>query len=165
MGFSTHLQSKDAHEAMLSRQDAELRLLETMRRCITNKVKCDKDYSLALSAISVQGQKVDRSEDMFGSLVASAWRGMMEELENAARLVKTNAETIEKETLDKLNLLCQEKRKAKKQYLEEYTRITQMFTNVSILKFNCTNLLLFVRNHLFNLLVDWVYVLYIVSIN
>lgn len=131
MGFSTHLQSKDAHEAMLSRQDAELRLLETMRRCITNKVKCDKDYSLALSAISVQGQKVDRSEDMIGSLVSSAWRGMMEELENAARLVKTNAETVEKETLEKLNLLCQEKRKAKKQYLEEYTRITQQFTNIS----------------------------------
>jgi tyrosine-protein kinase Fer len=131
MGFSTHLQSKAAHEALLSRQDAELRLLETMRRCISSKIKSDKDYSLALASIASQGQKVDRCEDMLGSLVAQAWRGMMEELDNAAKLVKSNAETVEKETLEKLNILCQEKRKARKQYLEEHNRITQHFAIVS----------------------------------
>ncbi|KAF6203742.1 hypothetical protein GE061_002076 [Apolygus lucorum] len=130
MGFSTHTQSKAAHEALLSRQEAELRLLETMRRCITNKVKCDKDYALALSSVSSQGQKNDRTEELQGSLVARAWKGMMEELEQAAKLVKSNAELIEKETLEKLNTLCQEKRKAKKSYLEEYNRITQQFTNI-----------------------------------
>lgn len=133
MGFSTYLQSKAAHEALLSRQDAELRLLETMRRCITNKVKCDKDYALALTAIAGLGQKTERSEDLFGSLVGQAWKGMMEELDSAAKLIKLNAETVEKDTLEKVNTLCQEKRKARKQYLEEYTRITQHFSNVSYL--------------------------------
>ncbi|XP_073995312.1 tyrosine-protein kinase Fer isoform X2 [Rhodnius prolixus] len=131
MGFSTYLQSKAAHEALLSRQDAELRLLETMRRCITNKVKCDKDYALALTAIAGLGQKTERSEDLFGSLVGQAWKGMMEELDSAAKLIKLNAETVEKDTLEKVNTLCQEKRKARKQYLEEYTRITQHFSNVT----------------------------------
>uniref|UniRef100_A0A023F4U3 Tyrosine-protein kinase n=1 Tax=Triatoma infestans TaxID=30076 RepID=A0A023F4U3_TRIIF len=130
MGFSTHLQSKAAHEALVSRQDAELRLLETMRRCITNKVKCDKDYALALANIVLQGQKTERIEDLYGSLVGQAWKGMMEDLDSAAKLVKSNAEIIEKETLEKVNTLCQEKRKARKQYLEEYTRITQQFTNI-----------------------------------
>lgn len=127
MGFSTHVQSK-AHEALLSRQDAELRLLESMKRCISSKVKSDKEYSAALSQISLQGQK---TEEPYGSLVFAAWKGMMEELENTARLIRANAETVEKETLDKLTLLSQEKRKARKQYLEEYTRINQQFTNVS----------------------------------
>ncbi|KAL1132443.1 hypothetical protein AAG570_010398 [Ranatra chinensis] len=132
MGFSSLLQSKAAHEALLSRQDAELRLLETMRRCITSKVKCDKDYALALASISGQGQKAqDRAEDLTGSLVAQAWKGMMEELDSTSKLLKNNAETVEKDTLEKLNTLCQEKRKARKQYLEEHNRITQHFSNVS----------------------------------
>lgn len=131
MGFSAQLQTKAAHEALLSRQDAELRLLETMRRCISNKVKCDKDYATALSSISALGQKNDRAEEMSNSLVGRAWRGMMEEVEAAAKLFRSKAEIIEKETLDKVNTLCQEKRKARKIYLEEYNRITQKFTNVS----------------------------------
>ncbi|CAB0014785.1 unnamed protein product, partial [Nesidiocoris tenuis] len=130
MGFSAQLQTKAAHEALLSRQDAELRLLETMRRCISNKVKCDKDYATALSSISALGQKNDRAEEMSNSLVGRAWRGMMEEVEAAAKLFRSKAEIIEKETLDKVNTLCQEKRKARKIYLEEYNRITQKFTNI-----------------------------------
>lgn len=131
MGFSSQLQSKAAHEALLSRQDAELRLLETMKRAISAKVKSDKDYSAALSQIAGQGQKPERQEELYGSMVHAAWRGMMEELEAASRLIRANAETVEKESLEKLNLLCQEKRKARKQYLEEYNRINQQFTNVS----------------------------------
>lgn len=38
MGFSANLQGRTAHEALLLRQDAELRLLETMKRCLMSKV-------------------------------------------------------------------------------------------------------------------------------
>ena len=34
MGFSSSLQGDSAHEALITRQDAELRLLENMKRCI-----------------------------------------------------------------------------------------------------------------------------------
>ncbi|XP_075230851.1 tyrosine-protein kinase Fer isoform X3 [Lycorma delicatula] len=131
MGFSTNLQGRAAHEALLSRQDAELRLLETMRRCITNKIKCDRDYAMALTTVAVQGQKIDRADELAGSLVAQAWKGMMEELENAGKLVKSNADLVEKETLDRLNALCTEKRKARKQYQEEHNRISQQFNTLT----------------------------------
>lgn len=131
MGFSTNLQSRAAHEALLARQDSELRLLETMRRCITNKVKCDREYAISLTTVAMQGQKIDRSDDLVGSLIVQAWRGMMEEIENAAKLVKNNADLIEKETLEKLNTLCFEKRRSRKQYHEEHNRISQQFSNVS----------------------------------
>lgn len=64
MGFSTTLQG--AHDAMLSRQDAELRLLEIMKRCLLQKVKCDKEYSAALTAAAQQGSKIDRIDDLQG---------------------------------------------------------------------------------------------------
>lgn len=133
MGFSTDLQSRAGHETLLGRQDAELRLLETMKRCISNKVKCDRDYASALCTTTSQGLKVERySEDLLaGSLVAHAWKGILEELENAAKLIRTNADEVEKETLEKLNTLYMEKRKARKVYQDEHSRITLQMSNVS----------------------------------
>lgn len=67
MGFSSLLQGRAAHEALLVRQDAELRLLETMKRCLSQKVKCDKEYAIALTAASQQGLKIDRADDLQGN--------------------------------------------------------------------------------------------------
>uniref|UniRef100_A0A1B6KDU2 F-BAR domain-containing protein n=1 Tax=Graphocephala atropunctata TaxID=36148 RepID=A0A1B6KDU2_9HEMI len=134
MGFSTNLQSRGGHEALLGRQEAELRLLESMRRCLLNKVKCDREYSSALCVVSAQAQKVERGDDnnyLSGSLVAQAWKGILEELERVAKLVKSNADTVEKETIEKLNTLYIEKRKARKTYQDEHTRISLQMSNVA----------------------------------
>ncbi|KAF2894558.1 hypothetical protein ILUMI_11621, partial [Ignelater luminosus] len=129
MGFSTNLQGRSAHEALLLRQDAELRLLETMKRCMISKVRCDREYAIALSAVAAQGLKIDRSDELCGSLVVSAWRSMMEELDSTGKLIKQNADSIESKALDALNTMYAEKRKARKLYQEEHTRIAQQFTH------------------------------------
>lgn len=72
MGFSSNLQGRAAHEALLCRQDAELRLLDTMRRCLATKVKCDREYAVAITSVALQGQKLERAEELMGSLVAQA---------------------------------------------------------------------------------------------
>ncbi|XP_017781936.1 PREDICTED: tyrosine-protein kinase Fer-like, partial [Nicrophorus vespilloides] len=129
MGFSTNLQGRSAHEALLSRQDAELRLLETMKRCLASKVRCDREYAIALSSVATQGCKIDRADELTGSLITSSWKGMMEDLDSAGKLLKSNADYIESKTLDALNTLYSDKRKARKQYQEEHTRIAQQFTH------------------------------------
>lgn len=128
-----NFQSRAGHEALLCRQDAELRLLETMRRCISSKLKCDREYASALTTVTTQGQKVERNDDAYltGSLVAQAWKGIVEELENAAKLMKTNADVVEKETLEKLNTLYIEKRKARKTYQDDHIRTSLQMSNVS----------------------------------
>ncbi|XP_023012456.2 tyrosine-protein kinase Fer isoform X2 [Leptinotarsa decemlineata] len=131
MGFSTNLQGKIAHEALLSRQDAELRLLESMKRCIVMKVKCDRDYAVALSSVASQGLKFDRSDELSGSLVSSSWRNIMEEMDSTAKLIRHNADSIESKSLDALNTLYAEKRKARKAYQEEHARILHQFTHLS----------------------------------
>jgi tyrosine-protein kinase Fer len=130
MGFSTNLQGKSAHEALLSRQDAELRLLDSMKRCILSKVRCDRDYAVALGSVATQGLKIDRGDELQGSLVASTWKTMMEELDNTGKLIKQNADTIESKLLDTLNGLYAEKRKVRKAYQEEHARILQQFTHL-----------------------------------
>ena len=54
MGFSSALQGVASSEALLSRQDAEIRLLEQMRRCLTLRVKADREYSMALGQFVMQ---------------------------------------------------------------------------------------------------------------
>ena len=54
MGFSSSLQGEAAHEALISRQDAELRLVENMKRCLTLRVKCDREYAIALNTVVLQ---------------------------------------------------------------------------------------------------------------
>jgi tyrosine-protein kinase Fer len=56
---------------------------------------------------------------------------MLEELENTAKLIKQNADSVESKSLDKLNSLYAEKRRARKQYQEEHNRIVAQFTHVS----------------------------------
>jgi hypothetical protein len=63
--------------------------------------------------------------------LSQAWKNMLEELENTAKLIKQNADLVESKSLDKLNSLYTEKRRARKQYQEEHNRIVVQFTHVS----------------------------------
>ncbi|XP_023943526.1 tyrosine-protein kinase Fer isoform X1 [Bicyclus anynana] len=131
MGYASNGAGRAAHEALLARQDAELRLMETMKRSLQAKMKSDREYALALSAAAVQGQKMDKCEELNGSVIASAWRTMTEEWENTSRLIKANAEALESRALDRLITLMTERRKARKVYQEDHTKISSQFTQLS----------------------------------
>uniref|UniRef100_A0A182VWY1 F-BAR domain-containing protein n=1 Tax=Anopheles minimus TaxID=112268 RepID=A0A182VWY1_9DIPT len=132
MGFSSALQGRAAHDALLNRQEAELKLLETMKRCLVQKAKCDREYAVSLAAVTQQGLKIDRSDDLQGSHIMRAWRSFMEELEHTAKQIRTNAEQLETACHEKLVSLYQEKRRVRKQYQEEHTKIATQFSHVSI---------------------------------
>jgi single-stranded DNA-specific DHH superfamily exonuclease len=55
----------------------------------------------------------------------------MEELEHTSRQLKLNSENLESLCSDKLSQLHQEKRKARKQYQEEHSKIATQFSHVS----------------------------------
>lgn len=132
MGFSTSVHGQAAHEALLNRQDAELRLLETMRKSLQMKVKCDKEYAACLLSSVLHGQKVELGDGANDSGVLQAWKSMLEGYEFLAKLVKQSSDLIEAQVLDRLNVLYVEKRKAKKFYTEEHARVTQLFTKVRL---------------------------------
>ena len=78
--------------------------------------------------------------------LSQAWKNMLEELENTAKLIKQNADLVESKSLDKLNSLYAEKRRARKHYQEEHNRIVAQFTHVStqytVLLIICSRVLL-----------------------
>lgn len=65
-----------------------------------------------------------------------AWRAVMEEWEQSAKQIKSNAEILESVCQEKLAQLYQDKRKTRKAYHEEHNKIATQFTNVSYINGN-----------------------------
>ncbi|XP_077296882.1 tyrosine-protein kinase Fer isoform X1 [Arctopsyche grandis] len=131
MGFTSVLLGKTAHEALLLRQEAEMRLIENIKRCLTNKAKCDKEYAVALSAVATQGQKLDKCEELSESCVATAWRSLCAQWEARARRLRRGAEALEGRALERLVAMGAERRRARKMLQDEHQRTTQHFTQLS----------------------------------
>lgn len=62
MGFGTDLQGKASHEALLKLQDTEMQLLECIKKCVTLRIKSDREYTSELSAMVTHSQKFVTSQ-------------------------------------------------------------------------------------------------------
>ena len=65
MGFSSNLQG--ATEALLARQDGEIRLLENMKRCLTLRIKADREYAINLNGFVLTAGSTKTNDKMIGS--------------------------------------------------------------------------------------------------
>ncbi|XP_042219998.1 tyrosine-protein kinase Fer-like isoform X3 [Homarus americanus] len=131
MGFSASLQGETSHAALLARQDAELRLLDTMRRVLVARAKCDRDYAAALTQLAHTAAKMDAPDNVLDdSHLHKAWRMMVEGLDEWSSIMRQNADTLVVDTVDKLAALITEKRASRKVYYEEHQRITNEVTRL-----------------------------------
>lgn len=123
MGFSSSLQGKSSHEALLARQDSELKLLENLKRWLVLRIKCDRDYASALVSLTSITSKFEKNEELSGSLFLQAVHTAIENSESVASLLKQNADYLSNVTLEKLNAILNDKRNTRKFYQEEYNRL------------------------------------------
>ncbi|XP_067142993.1 tyrosine-protein kinase Fer-like [Centruroides vittatus] len=130
MGFAADMQEKASHEALVALQDAELRLLENMKKCLTLRIKCDRDYANALNSVCIQAQKTDAITELEGSLIAKAWCVITEETERLSRLMQENTDHLVSNTLESFSHLILEKRALKNVYVEEHLRICGKLTQL-----------------------------------
>lgn len=78
MGFSSELCSPQGHGAVQQMQEAELRLLEGMRKWMAQRVKSDREYAGLLHHMSLQdsgGQSWSSGPDSLVSQVSVWGRG------------------------------------------------------------------------------------------
>ena len=59
MGFGIDLQGRASHDALLHLQDTEIRLLETFKKCMTQRIYADKEYATALGNVVNTATKLD----------------------------------------------------------------------------------------------------------
>uniref|UniRef100_A0AAY4DZH2 Tyrosine-protein kinase n=1 Tax=Denticeps clupeoides TaxID=299321 RepID=A0AAY4DZH2_9TELE len=136
MGFGQDL--RNSHEGLIKLQDWELKLLDTVKRFMTLRVKSDKEYSSLLLNIS---QQVDKHESSQIQYISSSWTSMVQQTENLSKIMKSHAEELNSGPLHRLTMMIKDKQHVKKSYQSLHQQIQSELYKVTkndLEKLKCT---------------------------
>ncbi|XP_028909787.1 tyrosine-protein kinase Fer isoform X4 [Ornithorhynchus anatinus] len=126
MGFGSDL--KNSHDALLKLQDWELRLLETVKKFMTLRIKSDKEYACTLQNLCNQVDKDSTIQMDYVSNVSKSWSLMIQQTEQLSRIMKTHAEDLNSGPLHRLTMMIKDKQQVKKSYVGVHQQIeAEMF--------------------------------------
>ncbi|KAM5291527.1 tyrosine-protein kinase Fes/Fps [Glossophaga mutica] len=127
MGFSSELCSPQGHGAVQQMQEAELRLLEGMRKWMAQRVKSDREYAGLLHHMSVQDCGA-QSRGSLNSPISQSWAEITSQTEGLSRLLRQHAEDLNSGPLSKLSLLIGVRQQLRKTYSEQWQQLQQELT-------------------------------------
>ncbi|XP_065140180.1 tyrosine-protein kinase Fer [Paramisgurnus dabryanus] len=140
MGFGRDL--RNSHEGLIKLQDWELKLLETVKRFMTLRVKSDKEYASLLLNISQQVDKHDNSSQIdYVSSVSKSWTHMVQQTEQLSKIMKSHAEELNSGPLHRLTMMIKDKQQVKKSYQSLHQQIEcemNKVTKSELEKLKCT---------------------------
>uniref|UniRef100_A0A3Q2Q4X2 Tyrosine-protein kinase n=1 Tax=Fundulus heteroclitus TaxID=8078 RepID=A0A3Q2Q4X2_FUNHE len=112
MGFGRDL--INSHEGLLKLQDWELKLLETVKRFMTLRVKSDKEYAALLLSMTQQTEKQEAAD--YVSTVSKSWSQVIRQTEALGRIMRSHADELNSGPLHRLATLIRDKQQVKKSY-------------------------------------------------
>ncbi|XP_018518629.1 tyrosine-protein kinase Fer isoform X2 [Lates calcarifer] len=112
MGFGRDL--RNSHEGLLKLQDWELKLLETVKRFMTLRVKSDKEYAALLLSMTQQTEKQEAAD--YVSTVSKSWSQVIRQTEALGRVMRSHADDLNSGPLHRLATLIRDKQQVKKSY-------------------------------------------------
>lgn len=112
MGFGRDL--RNSHEGLLKLQDWELKLLETVKRFMTLRVKSDKDYAALLLSMTQQTEKHEAAD--YVSTVSKSWSQVIRQTEALGRVMRSHADDLNSGPVHRLATLIRDKQQVKKSY-------------------------------------------------
>uniref|UniRef100_A0AAA9SMY8 Tyrosine-protein kinase n=2 Tax=Bos TaxID=9903 RepID=A0AAA9SMY8_BOVIN len=128
MGFSSELCNPQGHGAVQQMQEAELRLLEGMRKWMAQRVKSDREYAGLLHHMSLQDSGGQSRGIGPHSLISQSWTELTSQTEGLSRVLRQHAEDLNSGPLSKLSLLIRERQQLRKTYNEQWQQLQQEFT-------------------------------------
>ncbi|KAG7273907.1 hypothetical protein CRUP_009163 [Coryphaenoides rupestris] len=111
MGFGKDL--RNSHEGLLKLQDWELKLLETVKRFMTLRVKSDKEYAAMLLNLSRQ---TENQNPDYSSTVSQSWTQLVRQTEELGHVMRGHADDVNSGPLHRLATLIRDKQQVKKSY-------------------------------------------------
>ncbi|XP_006867207.1 PREDICTED: tyrosine-protein kinase Fes/Fps isoform X3 [Chrysochloris asiatica] len=128
MGFSSELCSPEGHGAVQRLQEAEIRLLEGMRKWMAQRVKSDREYAGLLRHMSLQDGAAQGRGISPDSPISQSWAEITSQTEGLSRLLRQHAEDLNSGPLSKLSLLIRERQQLRKTYGEQWQQLQQELT-------------------------------------
>ncbi|KAM6388171.1 tyrosine-protein kinase Fes/Fps isoform 2-T2 [Pluvialis apricaria] len=135
MGFGPELWCPQGHSALLRLQDSELRLLELMKKWMSQRAKSDREYAGMLHHMFSQLEKQEgpgqlRTGD-HGSQIGESWWVLASRTETLSQILRRHAEELAAGPLAKLSLLIRDKQQLRKAFSEQWQQLSQEYTRTT----------------------------------
>ena len=122
MGFGTELQGKLSHEALTELNDAEVQFLETAVATVKARAQADREYAVSLKKISAAATRSEPKLD-YSSPIFDTWFTIVKDMETLSSVLSCSAELLSNQTLDVFVKLLNDKKHARRLYLDDRTRV------------------------------------------
>ncbi|XP_031424894.1 tyrosine-protein kinase Fes/Fps [Clupea harengus] len=135
MGFGEELWCPQAHASLMRLQDSELRLMELIKKWMTQRTKSDREFSTQLHQMAVMVEKLEGTQPGGGldyiSQLNKSWNVLVSQTENLSRIMKKRSEDLSVGPLSKLTLLIRDKQQLRKTYSDQWTQLNQDLCKVT----------------------------------
>ncbi|XP_048119536.1 tyrosine-protein kinase Fes/Fps isoform X1 [Alosa alosa] len=135
MGFGEELWCPQAHASLMRLQDSELRLMELVKKWMTQRAKSDREFSTQLHQMSVMVEKLEGTQPGGGldyiSHLNKSWNVLVSQTESLSRIMKKRSEDLSVGPLSKLTLLIRDKQQLRKSYSEQWVQLNQDLCKVT----------------------------------
>ncbi|XP_035168066.1 LOW QUALITY PROTEIN: tyrosine-protein kinase Fes/Fps [Oxyura jamaicensis] len=135
MGFGPELWCPQGHSALLRLQDSELRLLELMKKWMSQRAKSDREYAGMLHHMLSQLEKQEGSGQLragdHGGQIGESWWVLVNQTETLSQTLRRHAEELAAGPLAKLSLLIRDKQQLRKAFSEQWQQLSQEYARTT----------------------------------
>uniref|UniRef100_A0A8B9ZIG0 Tyrosine-protein kinase n=1 Tax=Anas platyrhynchos TaxID=8839 RepID=A0A8B9ZIG0_ANAPL len=135
MGFGPELWCPQGHSALLRLQESELRLLELMKKWMSQRAKSDREYAGMLHHMLSQLEKQEGSGQLragdHGGQIGESWWVLVNQTEMLSQTLRRHAEELAAGPLAKLSLLIRDKQQLRKAFSEQWQQLSQEYTRTT----------------------------------
>ncbi|XP_039933145.1 tyrosine-protein kinase Fes/Fps isoform X3 [Hirundo rustica] len=134
MGFGPELWCPQGHSALLRLQDGELRLLEMMKKWMSQRAKSDREYAGMLHHMFSQLEKQEGAWQLHGDQggqIEKSWWVLVSQTETLSQILRRHAEELAAGPLAKLSLLIRDKQQLRKAFSERWQQLSQEYSRAT----------------------------------
>ncbi|NWH41853.1 FES kinase, partial [Chloropsis hardwickii] len=134
MGFGPELWCPQGHNALLQLQDGELRLLELMKKWMSQRAKSDREYAGMLHHMLSQLEKQEGAWQLHGNhggQIEKSWWVLVSRTETLSQILRRHAEELAAGPLAKLSLLIRDKQQLRKAFSEQWQQLSQEYSRTT----------------------------------
>ncbi|NXS90813.1 FES kinase, partial [Jacana jacana] len=139
MGFGPELWCPQGHSALLRLQDSELRLLELMKKWMSQRAKSDREYAGMLHHMFSQLEKQEgpgqlpqcQGVAIPDTLSLQSWWVLASRTETLSQILRRHAEELVAGPLAKLSLLIRDKQQLRKAFSEQWQQLSQEYARTT----------------------------------
>uniref|UniRef100_A0A8C8FBW5 Tyrosine-protein kinase n=1 Tax=Oncorhynchus tshawytscha TaxID=74940 RepID=A0A8C8FBW5_ONCTS len=135
MGFGEDLWCPQAHASLMRLQDSELRLMEVMKKWMSQRSKSDREFSVQLHQMAAMVEKLEGPQPGGGpdyiSQLNQSWGVLVAQTESLSRVMRRQSEDLQVGPLSKLTLLIRDKQQLRKTYTEQWSQLSQELSRVT----------------------------------